>query len=262
MRIRSRSCSATIQRSRSCEPAVTNIRLALALLFSGLRVPSLAVETTPVDCVPDLVLCLEDERFQVEATWSAPDGSSGSGHAVSLTGESGYFWFLGPGNVELVVKMLNGCGTDGFYWFFSAGLTNLEVAITVTDRTTRETRTYSNPQGQAFAPILDTAAFPSCATVPLLVTLSRYQFSPGGPEGPPIRLTAGRTYWITFRSIDVVHGISAIPVLGILGQDIAPGVDYVVRVTPTPAQRGRYNFACTRVCGVGHGSMVGAIEVE
>ena len=97
---------------------------------------------------------------------------------------------------------------------------------------------------------------------PLLVTASRYQFTPGGPEGLPIRLAAGVTYAITFHSADVVHGVSGIPVLGIPGFEVAPGADFLVIVTPTPAQRGRYNFACTRVCGVGHGGMYGAIEVE
>jgi hypothetical protein len=98
-------------------------------------------------------------------------------------------------------------------------------------------------------------------TVALLVTLSRYQFSPGGPDDP-IQLRAGTTYRITFRSADVEHGLSSIPQLGIAGRSIAPGSDYVVTVTPTFPQRGRYNFACTRVCGTGHGGMYGAIEVE
>ncbi len=216
----------------------------------------------PAECESESALCLNDERFLVEATWKTHAGASGRGHAVGLTGDAGYFWFFDPNNLELVVKTLNGCGTDGHYWFFAAGLTNLEVTITVTDRTTGETKTYLNPAGTAFAPILDTAAFAGCAAVPLLVTLSRYQFSPGGPEGPPIRLTAGVTYRITFRSTDVEHGVSSIPVLGIPGEHVIPGTDYVVTVTPTPAQRGRYNFACTRVCGVGHGGMFGAIEVE
>ena len=106
------------------------------------------------------------------------------------------------------------------------------------------------------------AASAVAAPVPILVTLSRYQFSPGGPDGPPIRLQTGLAYELTFRSSDVVHGVSAIPALGIEGRDVAPGADYVVTVAPTAAQRGRYNFACTRVCGAGHGGMYGAIEVE
>ncbi len=98
--------------------------------------------------------------------------------------------------------------------------------------------------------------------VPLLVTLTRYQFSPGGPDGPPITLQAGTTYTLTFHSTDVEHGVSSIPVLGIAGAVVAPGADYVVTVTPSPAQRGRYTFACTRVCGAGHGGMYAAIEVQ
>jgi hypothetical protein len=98
--------------------------------------------------------------------------------------------------------------------------------------------------------------------VPVVVTLSRYRFSPGGPEGPPIRLQAGTIYEITFRSADVEHGVSAIPVLGIEGRSVSPGTDYVVTVAPTAAQSGRYNFACTRICGAGHGGMYGEIEVE
>ncbi len=161
-----------------------------------------------------------------------------------------------------MVKALDGCAVNGRYWFFSAGLTNLEVAISVTDTKTGDVRTYENPLGTAFEPILDTTAFSACSAVSLLVTLSRYQFSPGGPDGPAIRLQAGTTYRITFRSLDVEHGISSIPALGIAGATIAPGADYVVTVSPTASQRGRYNFACTRVCGAGHGGMHGAIEVE
>ena len=95
--------------------------------------------------------------------------------------------------------------------------------------------------------------------VDVVVTLSQYRFSPGGPDGPPIELEAGITYRITFRASDVPHGVSAIPQLGIEGREVAPGNDYVVTVTPSVA--GLYAFACTRVCGGGHGSMRGAIEV-
>ena len=79
-----------------------------------------------------------DGRFLVEATWRTRDGNSGSAQAVGLTDEAGYFWFFEPNNIELVAKSLNGCSTDGHYWFFAAGLTNLEVTITVTNRATGE----------------------------------------------------------------------------------------------------------------------------
>jgi len=97
--------------------------------------------------------------------------------------------------------------------------------------------------------------------VPILVVASRYQFTPGGPDGPPILLNAGATYEITFRSTDVEHGVSAIPLLGIPALDLLPGRDQTILVAPTLAQLGTYNFACIRVCGAGHGDMHGVIEV-
>jgi hypothetical protein len=130
----------------------------------------------PADCSTSSTLCLSNGRFLVDATWTAPDGSSGAAHAVPLTSDSGYFWFFEPGNVELAVKTLNGCSVNGRFWFFSGGLTNLAVAITVTDLTTNQTRTYSNPQGQAFQPILDAAAFESCPAGAMEL---------GNPEEPP-----------------------------------------------------------------------------
>ena len=241
-------------------------RTAAALLFLGWSVvvggPLRASATPPPDCETDAALCLGGGRFLVEATWREPGGEPGPGHAVAVTADAGYFWFFEPNNVELVVKTLDGCAVDGHFWFFSAGLTNLEIAITVTDTTTGGIQTYQSPFGTPYATVLDTGAFTGCPRVPLLVTLSRYQFTPGGPEGPPIRLAAGNSYEITFHSSDVEHGISSIPALGIEAHSIPPGNDYVVVVSPTEAQRGFYNFACTRVCGGGHGGMHGAIEVD
>jgi hypothetical protein len=129
------------------------------------------------DCSTDSALCLQEGRFLVEATWKKSDGSSGWGHPVNLSSDSGYFWFLEHDNVELVVKTLNGCTTNGHTWFFSGGLTNLEVAITVTDTTTGEVKHYSNPQGIAFLPITDTTAFGCPAGAEALST--------GNPEEPP-----------------------------------------------------------------------------
>jgi heme/copper-type cytochrome/quinol oxidase subunit 2 len=241
-------------------------RAAAALLLLGTALhsrhaPAQAVPASS-DCSTDAALCLTQGRFLVEAAWRTASGASGPGHAVALTADSGYFWFFDASNIELVVKTLDACAVNDHFWFFAAGLTNVEVVITVTDASSGEVRTYTNALGTPFEPIQDTAAFADCGVVPLLVRVTQFQFSPGGPEGSPIRLQVGTTYRITFRSEDVGHGISSIPALGIDGAPILPGTDYVVTVTPTPAQRGTYNFACTHFCGVGHGSMHGIIEVE
>jgi DNA-binding beta-propeller fold protein YncE len=107
-------------------------------------------------------LCLSGNRFKVSATWTTPDGKSGVGIPAALTGDTGYFWFFNPANVEAVVKVVDGCGLNNRFWVFAGGLTNVKVALTVTDTKTGMFKTYSNAQGIAFQPIQDTAAFATC----------------------------------------------------------------------------------------------------
>jgi len=107
-------------------------------------------------------LCLSNGRFRVTAQWQKPDGSSGSGNAIPLTADSGYFWFFDPSNIELITKVLNACGINSDYWVFGAALTNVKVTVDVLDTSNGVSEQYINPLGTAFAPIQDTAAFPTC----------------------------------------------------------------------------------------------------
>ena len=118
----------------------------------------------PICQSSDTALCLNGGRFNVTADWTKPDGSTGSGTAVKLTGDSGYFWFFDASNIELVVKVLNGCSIgNGAYWVFAAGLTNVQVVLNVKDEQTGVIYTNTNPQGVAYVPVQDTNAFPgSC----------------------------------------------------------------------------------------------------
>ena len=111
----------------------------------------------------DMVLCLHG-RFQVEGTWQTESGAVGPAHAVALSAESGYLWFFDPSNVEVMVKALNACSIEQGNWFFGAGMTNVGVALTVTDTFTGEVRNYANPVGTGFLPIQDTNAFAFCPT--------------------------------------------------------------------------------------------------
>ena len=106
-------------------------------------------------------LCLGG-RFRATARWTAPQGTSGPGQAVSLTSDTGYFWFFDPANVEVVVKALDACQDFDRFWVFAAGLTNVEVELTVEDTESGQVKTYRNPQGRPFQPILDTDAFETC----------------------------------------------------------------------------------------------------
>ena len=127
---------------------------------TSLGVYQRALAVGPTTCVADSVtLCLDGVRFRVRATWTRADGSNGPGHAVTLTADTGDFWFFDSSNVELIVKVLEGCGTNAHRWVFASGLTNVLVTLTVTDTVTGSTRIYTNPQGTAFVPIQDTSAF-------------------------------------------------------------------------------------------------------
>ncbi|MGE5412838.1 MAG: PKD domain-containing protein [Syntrophomonadaceae bacterium] len=116
----------------------------------------------PIPCVADAeTLCLNNGRFQVTTEWTKPDTTSGHGNAISLTGDSGYFWFFDASNIEAIVKVLNGCGLNNAYWVFAAGLTNVQVDLKVIDTQTGIVYDKQNPQGTAFQPIQDTSAFPT-----------------------------------------------------------------------------------------------------
>ena len=109
------------------------------------------------------VLFLHDGRFEVTARWHTPQGTDGVGWPVPLTEDAGYFWFFLPDNVEVVLKVLNAC-VEPFdrFWVFAAGLTHVEVTLTVTDTWADQEWVHVNPLGSAFLPVQDTDAFDTC----------------------------------------------------------------------------------------------------
>ncbi|HEX3555677.1 MAG TPA: hypothetical protein VIA62_20840 [Thermoanaerobaculia bacterium] len=114
-------------------------------------------------CTPSATaLCLNNNRFRVEATFSTTGGLSGQAQVVKLTDETGYLWFFSSTNVEVVVKVLNACSFNNRYWVYSAGLTDVQVTMTVTDTQTGVVKTYNNPQSRPFPPMLDSSAFATC----------------------------------------------------------------------------------------------------
>ena len=119
----------------------------------------------PGACVSDsTTLCLSGGRFAVETLWQTPIGEMGAGQAENLTSDTGTFWFFGPDNVEVVVKVLNACELAPFnnFWVFAAGLTDVEVLLRVTDTVSGEIQEFTNPQGSGFQPIRETEAFRVC----------------------------------------------------------------------------------------------------
>ena len=110
-------------------------------------------------CAPTTTrLCLLDGRFALEMTWEDFEGATGTGNAVTLTSETGYFWFFNPDNVEIVAKTLDGRTINGHFWVFYGALSNVRFTLTVTDTVTGTSRTYENPLG-SFGSVGDTSAF-------------------------------------------------------------------------------------------------------
>lgn len=122
------------------------------------------VEITLPPCLPDATThCLADGRFMVRADFADFDGNEGDGNAILASGTSGEFYFFSPTNTELLVKVIDACGTSfDSFWVFAAGLTNVEVTLTVTDTISGQVQEYENPLGTDFAPVLDTDAFLTC----------------------------------------------------------------------------------------------------
>lgn len=132
------------------------VAVFLFLTCSGLAA---AAEPQAAACTPTATsLCLSGGRFSVSTQWRT-SSSGGAGQAIALTSDTGYFWFFDKSNVEVVVKVLDACSFSNQFWVFAAGLTDVDVDMTVTEVATGKKKVYHNPSGTAFLPIQDTNAF-------------------------------------------------------------------------------------------------------
>lgn len=114
-------------------------------------------------CVPDeFTLCLRDGRFQITGTWFDFDGNEGPFQAIPTGDESGLIYFFDDSNIEILTKVINGCGFNGHYWLFYAATTNLGFSMEVTDLETGQTNVYENELGTVAVTVADTTAFPDC----------------------------------------------------------------------------------------------------
>jgi CSLREA domain-containing protein len=121
-------------------------------------------------CLPGgPVLCLQDGRFRVSAYQAGGEPAT----AAPLTDDTGNFWFFSPQNLELTVKVLDGCGVNDRWWIFSSGLTDRGLELRVEDLYTGKTWTHSRPSGTPYVPRLDTSALDACNP-------------PGAPSSPPV----------------------------------------------------------------------------
>jgi len=130
------------------------------------NVAGAATDAVPAPCAAGpSTLCLGDGgRFKAEIAWVSST-ASGMGNAVTVPSapDSGLFYFFNPGNIEMLVKVLNACSPPfSRYWVFFAATTNVRFTLTVTDTQTNKVKVYFNPLNQAAAPLQDTDAFATC----------------------------------------------------------------------------------------------------
>ncbi len=132
-------------------------------------VPTATVPTVPRleskgGCVAsDTRFCFNGGRYAVEIEWRNFTNNTGFGRVDPLqSNDSGLMWFFDPDNLEVLVKVLDGCQINNRVWVFSAATTNVEYTLRVTDTVTGVTKEYFNELGNAADAITDTDAFDSC----------------------------------------------------------------------------------------------------
>ena len=104
--------------------------------------------TSPDACGGDAV-CLQDDRFRVQARFRTDiDEPWRPAQPISSNGDTGMFWFFESGNVELLVKILDGTAVNDHFWLYFGELTDVEYELTVTDTVTGVAHVLANEAGE------------------------------------------------------------------------------------------------------------------
>ncbi len=113
--------------------------------------------------------CLERGRFRVSSSFRDFESRTGVGRTLPTSLEdTGLFWFFSPDNVELTIKVLDGCSVNGRFWVFVSSGSTVEYEVEVTDTQTGQRRIYDNDLGELPELIADTSAFTACPERPSL----------------------------------------------------------------------------------------------
>lgn len=112
-------------------------------------------------------LCLLNNRFSVRLRWNDGSGfrdalvaepkanSSGSGAGLF------YFYAEDPSNWEVLVKMIDACGSSNF-WLLGSASTGFGWELTVRDERSGLSKTYTKPLNGQASGIADFSAFQTC----------------------------------------------------------------------------------------------------
>ncbi len=109
-------------------------------------------------CLPgEKVLCLgENNRFEVKVHWMDFIGQMDDADAVTIgKRDSGLFYFFDENNIEMLIKVLDGCAINNHFWVFYAATTNVAFHLEVRDTLTGLVKAYDNALGTDAPPVLD-----------------------------------------------------------------------------------------------------------
>ena len=112
---------------------------------------------------------------------------------MPLTDDTGNYWFFDPENLEVMVKVLDGCAVNQHWWVFSSGLTDVGVTLRVEDLETGRTWENVHPKGSTYPPRLDTGAFPCALEARSTVGKAGQAGVPGGAAPPAAVLVVTKT---------------------------------------------------------------------
>ncbi len=130
------------------------------------RTAAFAVAPVPepgalTDCSPSETAAVLSGGYEVRMCFEMPSGArvDASNYHLESTA-SGLLYFFDRDNVEVLVKVLDGCAINGHRWVFSAPVTDLAFNLEITEQATGRAFTHRNPRGTTAATAGDTAAFP------------------------------------------------------------------------------------------------------
>jgi hypothetical protein len=108
-----------------------------ATRYSPTVVPHRDEDPHGYGCRPsDSGACLNERRFNVAARYSTPTVSRASAKRLDTygLGDSGaLFYFFGPDNPEMLVKVVNGCWLNDHWWVFGSAATDLVYELAIDD---------------------------------------------------------------------------------------------------------------------------------
>ena len=172
------------------------------------------------NCVPTGNVATLADGYDVRMCVEMPSGAQVDASNYHLESRaSGLLYFFDRDNVEVLVKVLDGCAINGHRWVFIAPVTTLAFHLEIVERSTGNVFTHRNPRSVTAATVSDTTAFAcdpaAAATAGTGLTVGAAGGADAGrvvleasetpvcePDGPGIELESGHRIDMCFATPD------------------------------------------------------------